>query len=54
MFKTSRPVLLVLAMVAIVLLVLGLATDYGVVAWVLALLVGLYVVAALVSGRRTM
>ena len=52
MFNLSRAALAVLAVLAIVLLVLGLATDIGLIGWVLALLLGAYVVAALVMGRR--
>lgn len=52
MFKVSRRVLGVIAVIAIVLLVLGLATDVGLFGWVLAIILGAYVVAALVMGRR--
>ena len=52
MFKVSRRVLGVIAVIAIVLLVLGLATDVGLFGWVLAIILGAYVVAALVIGRR--
>ena len=52
MFNVSRATLGVIAAIAIVLLVLGLATDIGLFGWVLALLLGAYVVAALVMGRR--
>ena len=52
MFKVSRTVLGVIAVIAIVLLVLGLATDVGLIGWVLAIILGAYVVAALVMGRR--
>jgi len=52
MFNVSRTVLGVIAVIAIVLLVLGLATDVGLIGWVLAIILGAYVVAALVMGRR--
>jgi hypothetical protein len=52
MFNVSRATLVVIAVIAVVLLVLGLATDIGLVGWVLALILGAYVVAALVMGRR--
>ena len=52
MFNVSRPVLLVLAIAALVLLVLGLATDVGLFGWVLAILLGAYVIAALIRSRR--
>jgi hypothetical protein len=53
MLNVSRNVLLALAVAAIVLLVLGLATDVGIVGWVLAILVGAYVIAAFLAGRRS-
>ena len=52
MFNVSRTALVVMAVIAIVLLTLGLATDLGMFGWVLALILGAYVVAALVKGRR--
>ena len=52
MLDVSRTVLIVLAVVAIVLLVLGLATDLGLFGWVLAIIVGAYVVAAFTRGNR--
>ena len=52
MFKVSRRVLGVIAAIAIVLLVLGLATDVGLIGWVLAIILGAYVFAALVMDRR--
>lgn len=52
MFDVSRTTLVVIAVLAIVLLVLGLATDLGLFGWVLAIILGAYVVAALVIGRR--
>jgi hypothetical protein len=53
MFNVSRATLVVIAVIALVLLVLGLATGIGLIGWVLALILGAYVVAALVMGRRT-
>jgi hypothetical protein len=52
MFNVSRTVLGVIAVIAIVLLVLGLATDVGLFGWVVAIILGAYVVAALVMSRR--
>ena len=52
MFNASRSILIVIAVIALVLLVLGLATDVGLIGWVLAIILGAYVIAALVRGRR--
>jgi hypothetical protein len=52
MFDVSRTVLIVIAVIALVLLVLGLATDVGIFGWVLAIILGAYVIAALVRGQR--
>jgi hypothetical protein len=52
-FNASRNVLAAIAVIAVVLLVLGLATDVGLFGWVLALILGAYVVVAFVRGRRT-
>lgn len=52
MFNLSRNVLTVIAVIAIVLLVLGLATDVGLIGWVLAIILGAYVIAALVRRQR--
>jgi hypothetical protein len=53
MFDVSRNVLVGLAILAIVLFVLGIATDVGLFGWVLAILVGAYVITAFVRMRRT-
>ena len=53
MFNVSRTVLVVLAAIALVLLVLGLATDVGLFGWVIAVILGAYVITAVVRGRRT-
>jgi hypothetical protein len=53
MFDVSRNVLVVLAIVAIVLFILGIATGVGLFGWVLAIIVGAYVITALVRMRRT-
>jgi hypothetical protein len=53
MFNASRSILIVIAVIALVLLVLGLATDVGLIGWVLAIILGAYVIAVLVRGRRT-
>jgi hypothetical protein len=52
MFNVSRPVLVVLAVIALVLLVLGLATDVGLFGWVVAVVLGAYVIVAIVRARR--
>ena len=51
-FSASRNVLVVLTVVAIVLFVLGIATDVGLFGWLLAIIVGGYVIAAFVRSRR--
>jgi len=52
MFSASRNVLVVLAVIAVVLFVLGIATDVGLFGWVVAIIVGAYVITALVRRRR--
>jgi hypothetical protein len=52
MFSASRNVLVVLALIAIALFILGLATDVGLFGWVLAIIVGAYVITAFVRQRR--
>ena len=52
MFNVSRNVLVVLAVIAIVLLALGIATDVGLFGWVLAIIVGAYVIVAFTRSRR--
>jgi hypothetical protein len=52
MFNVSRTVLVVLAVVALLLLVLGLATDVGLFGWIIAIVVGAYVIVALFRARR--
>ena len=52
MFNVSRTVLVILAVLALALLVLGLATDVGLIGWVLAVLIGAYVIAAAARQRR--
>jgi hypothetical protein len=52
MFNVSRTVLGVIAIIAIVLLILGLATDLGLFAWLLAIILTIYVIAAFITGRR--
>ena len=52
MFNASHPVLAAIAVIALVLLILGLATDVGLFGWVLAIILGAYVIAAFVRGRR--
>ena len=53
MFNVPRTVLFAVAAIALVLLVLGLATDVGLFGWVVAVILGAYVITALVRGRRT-
>ena len=52
MFTVSHRVLGVIAVTALVLLILGLATDVGLFGWVLAIILGAYVIAAFVRTRR--
>ena len=52
MFDVSLRVIAVIAVIALVLLILGLATDVGLFGWVLAIILGAYVIAAFVRGRR--
>lgn len=52
MFNVSRTVLVAIAVIALVLLVLGLATDVGLFGWVLAIILGAYVAAASFRGQR--
>ena len=53
MFSVSRTTLMVMAVIAIVLVALGFATDIGPFGWVLGLILGAYVVAALIMRRRS-
>jgi hypothetical protein len=52
MFDVSRNVLVVLAVIAIALFILGIATDVGLSGWVLAIIVGAYVITAFMRMRR--
>ena len=52
MFNVSRTVLAAIAVIAVVLLVLGLATNVGLYGWVIAIILGAYVIAAFVRGQR--
>jgi hypothetical protein len=52
MFDVSRNVLVVLAVIAIALFILGIATDVGLFGWVLAIIVGAYVITAFMRMRR--
>jgi hypothetical protein len=52
MFNVSRNVLAALAVIAIVLFLLGIATDVGLFGWVLAIIIGAYVITAFVRSRR--
>ena len=51
MLKPSRPLVISLALVALVGLVLGMATDVGLLGWSLAALLALYLAAAGLSRR---
>jgi lysylphosphatidylglycerol synthetase-like protein (DUF2156 family) len=51
MFNPSRPLVISLVIVALAGLVLGLATDVGLLGWSLAALLALYL-AAVSLGRR--
>ena len=53
MFNVSRAALIVVAVIGVVLLVVGLATDVGPIGWGLAVILGAYVVAALIMRRRS-
>ena len=52
MLNPSRTLVVSLALVALASVVLGLATDVGLFGWVLAIILGVYVVAAFVRWRR--
>jgi len=52
MFDVSRNVLVVLAVIATALFILGIATDVGLFGWVLAIIVGAYVITAFMRMRR--
>jgi hypothetical protein len=51
MLNPSRLVVIGLAVLALILLALGLATGVGLLGWVLALLVGIYLVAVGITRR---
>ena len=51
MLNPSRSVVMFLALIAVVAVVLGLATDVGLVGWSLALLLALYLGVAGVAQR---
>lgn len=51
MFNPSRPLAISLAIVAFAGLVLGLATDVGLLGWSLAALIALYLAAAGIAQR---
>ncbi len=52
MLNPSRPLVISLVLVALVGLVLGLATDVGLFGWSLAALLALYLVVAALRRRR--
>jgi uncharacterized membrane protein len=51
MFNPSRQTVILIALVALVCLVLGLATDVGLFGWSLAVLLGLYLAVAGIASR---
>ena len=51
MLNPSRPLVMFLALIALVALVLGLATDVGLLGWSLAVLLALYLGIAGVAQR---
>ena len=51
MLNPSRPLVMFLALIAVVALVLGLATDVGLLGWSLAVLLALYLGIAGVAQR---
>jgi hypothetical protein len=51
MLNPSRPLVIVLALIAVVALVLGLASDVGLFGWSLAFLLALYLGVAGVAQR---
>ncbi len=53
MFNPSRPLVISLAVVALLALVLGLATDVGLFGWSLAVLLALYLAAAGIARRAS-
>lgn len=52
MLNPSRPLVISLALVALIGLVLGLATDVGLFGWSLAVLIVLYLAVAGIARRR--
>ncbi len=51
MLNPSRPLVMFLALIAVVALVLGLATDVGLLGWSLAVLLALYLGVAGIAQR---
>ena len=51
MLNPSRPLVMILALIAVVALVLGLASDVGLFGWSLALLLALYLAIAALARR---
>jgi len=51
MLNPSRPLVMILALIAVVALVLGLASDIGLIGWSLALVLGLYLGVATLAQR---
>jgi hypothetical protein len=53
MLNPSRSLVMILALIAVVALVLGLASDVGLFGWGLALLLALYLGIAAIASRRS-
>lgn len=53
MLNPSRTLVIWLALLAVGLLVLGLATDVGLFGWALAVLVGLYLTCVAITRTRS-
>jgi predicted permease len=51
-FNVSRRGLALIAVIAIALLILGIATSLGLFGWTVAILLGAYVIVMMVRGRR--
>jgi hypothetical protein len=53
MFNVSRRALGLIAVIAIVLLILSIATSVGLFGWAVAIILGAYVVVMWVRGQRS-
>jgi hypothetical protein len=52
MFNVSRRGLALITVIAIALLILGIATNLGLFGWTVAILLGVYVMVMMIRGRR--